>query len=66
MNESYDAITVRPVDNFIGVNISVEKAFAAYENGTSIPEIAEHFADAVEKEFRESPQVDLESLSDYE
>lgn len=66
MNDSYDAITVRPVNSSIGVNISVEKAFAAYENGTPIPEIAEHFADAVEKGFRESPQVDLESLSDYE
>ena len=66
MNDSYDAITVRPVDSSIGVNISVENAFAAYENGTPIPEIAEHFADAVEKGFRESPQVDLESLSDYE
>lgn len=66
MNDSYDAITVRSVDSSIGVNISVEKAFAAYENGTPIPEIAEHFADAVEKGFRESPQVDLESLSDYE
>ncbi len=66
MNESYDAITVRPMDSSIGVNISVEKAFAAYENGTPIPEIAEHFADAVEKGFRESPHVDLESLSDYE
>lgn len=66
MNDSYDAITVRPVDSSIGVNISVEKAFAAYENGTPIPEIAEHFADAVEKGFSESPQVDLESLSDYE
>lgn len=29
MNESYDAITVRPTDSSIGVNISVEKAFAA-------------------------------------
>ena len=66
MNDSYDAITVRPVESSIGVNVSVEKAFAAYENGTPIPEIAEHFADAVEKGFRESPQVDLESLSDYE
>ena len=55
MNESYDAITVRPTDSSIGVNISVEKAFAAYENGTPIPEMAEHFADAVEKGFRESP-----------
>ncbi len=34
MNDSYDAITVRPVDSSIGVNISVEKAFAAYENST--------------------------------
>ena len=66
MNESYDAITVRPTDSSIGVNISIEKAFASYENGTPIPEIAEHFADAVEKGFRESPQVDLESLSVYE
>ena len=66
MNESYDAITVRPMDSSIGVNISVEKEFAAYENGTPISEIAEHFADAVEKGFRESPQVDLESISDYE
>lgn len=66
MNESYDAIAVRPTDSSIGVNISVEKAFAAYENGTPIPENAEHFADAVEKGFRESPQVDLESISDYE
>jgi hypothetical protein len=66
MNDSYDAITVRPMESSVGVNISVEKAFAAYENGTPILEIAEHFADAVEKGFRESPQVDLESLSDYE
>ncbi|WP_026510990.1 DUF5688 family protein [Butyrivibrio sp. LC3010] len=66
MNGSYDAITVRPTESSIGVNISIEKAFASYENGTPIPEIAEHFADAVEKGFRESPQVDLESLSDYE
>ena len=65
MNESYDAITVRPTDSSIGVNISIEKAFASYENGTPIPEIAEHFADAVEKGFRESPQVDLESLFVY-
>ena len=42
MNESYDAITVRPTDSSIGVNISIEKAFASYENGTPIPEIAEH------------------------
>lgn len=66
MNESYDAITVRPVDSAIGVNVSIEKAFAAYENGTSISEIANHFADAVENGLRESPQFDIASISDYE
>ena len=37
MNESYDAITVRPTDSSIGVNISVEKAFGneAYKQTTS-------------------------------
>lgn len=66
MNQSYDAITVRPVDSAIGVNISVEKAFAEYENGSDIPEIVNRFADAVENGLRESPQFDLDSLSDYE
>ena len=66
MNQSYDAITVRPVDSAIGVNVSVEKAFAEYENGSDIPEIVDRFADAVENGLRESPQFDLDSLSDYE
>lgn len=66
MNDSYDAITVKPVDSAIGVNISIEKAYSEYEKGTDIAEIADHFADAVENGLRESPQFDLDSISDYE
>ena len=66
MNGSYDAITVRPQDSAIGVNVSVERAFAAYEKGEDISEIADHFADAVENGFKESPKIDIESISDYE
>ena len=66
MNDSYDAITVRPLDSAIGVNVSVERAFAAYGKGEDITEIADHFADAVENGFKESPKFDLESISDYE
>lgn len=62
MNQSYDAITVRPVDSAIGVNISVEKAFAEYEKGSDIPEIVDRFADAVENGLRELPQFDLDSI----
>ena len=66
MNGSYDAITVRPQDSAIGVNVSVERAFAAYGKGEDISEIADHFADAVENGFKESPKFDIESISDYE
>ena len=66
MNSSYDAFTVRPIDSPIGVNVSAQKAFSEHEKGTYIDDLAVSFADAVEKGLRESPQVDLESISDYE
>ena len=47
MNESYDAITVRPTDSSIGVNMSVESAYVSDENGTPLTESARRFADAV-------------------
>lgn len=66
INQNYDAITVKPVDSTIEVNISVEKTFAEYEKGSDILEIVDCFADAVEKSLSESPQFDLDSISDYE
>ena len=66
MNEGYDALTVKPIDSSIGVNINAEKAFAEYESGTSVDEVADRFADAVEKGLREQPQIDVSALTDYE
>ena len=66
LNDSYDAITVTPVGSVIGVNISVEKALDAYNNGTPIYSITERYANVIEKGLAEKPEVDLEALSDYE
>jgi len=66
LNDSYDAITVTPVGSIIGVNISVDQALDAYNNGASISSVAERFADVIEKALAEKPDLDLEVLSDYE
>ena len=34
LNDSYEAVTINPVDDQIGVNISINKCFEAYEHGT--------------------------------
>lgn len=66
LNDSYDAITVTPVGSIIGVNISVDQALDAYNNGTPIYSVTERFADVIEKALAEKPDLDLEVLSDYE
>ncbi len=66
MNNSYDAITVRPVDSAVGVNVNTEKAFAAYEKGVEIKDVVEHMADGVENSLLESPQFDLDAFNDYD
>ena len=66
MNESYDAVTVKPIDSIIGVNFNVEKAFDSYEAGTDMDEVVNHTADSVEKAFREAPQIDITAITDYE
>ena len=66
MNESYDAVTVKPIDSIIGVNFNVEKAFANYEAGTDMEEVVNHAADSLEKAFREAPQIDITAITDYE
>lgn len=66
MNNSYDAITVRPVDSAVGVNVNTEKAFADYEKGVEIKDVVEHMVDGVENSLLESPQFDLDAFNDYD
>jgi hypothetical protein len=66
MNQSYDAITVRPEDSNVGVNLNVDKAFENYQNGAGFEDVVKRSADAVEKGLNERPDFDLGSITNYE
>ncbi|MBQ3795980.1 MAG: hypothetical protein II842_06800 [Butyrivibrio sp.] len=66
MNESYEALTVKPVDANIGVNINATKCFEAYENGKPFDQIAETAADTAHRALDARPDIDMAALSDYE
>ena len=65
LNESYDAITVTPEDSKIGVNLPVNKFYEAVEDGTPYDVAVDKAISAIEGAIEKSPQVDVESLTDY-
>ena len=65
-NETYDAVTVKPENSNIGVNISATKAFEEYDNGKDFDSIAAQVADAASRAIEGRPDFDLDAISDYE
>lgn len=66
MNESYDALTVKPEDSNIGVNINITQCFKEYSDGKDINEIAAKAADIAAKAIEGRPDFDIEALRDYD
>lgn len=66
MNETYDAITVKPEDSIIGVNINATNLYKEFENGRSYDEIARGAADVAESALQNRPDFDLDSFTDYD
>ena len=65
LNESYDAMTVKPEGSQIGVNVPVDKLFKAMKNGASYEDVIEKAVDSIVNGLLNKPQLDIESLSDY-
>ena len=65
-NETYEAITVRPEDSMVGVNINASKAFEEYENGKDFDLIAKQVANAADNAIQGRPDFDLSTINDYE
>ncbi len=66
LNDSYEAVTIKPVDDQIGVNISVNKCFEAYEDGTDYNTTVDKTAQIVADSLENKPDVDLDTLTDYD
>ncbi len=65
LNESYEAITITPESSNIGMNLPVEKFFGAMEDGRSYEEIVDKAMEVIDKGIAETPQFNVDDLTDY-
>lgn len=65
LNDSYEAITITPDDSNIGMNLPVEKFFAAYEDGRPYDEVVDKAMEVIENGINERPDFNIDDLTDY-
>ena len=65
LNDSYEAMTVTPEGESIGVNIPISKFYDAYDEGMSVEEAVSRAVDLITQGFNEKPDINLDELSDY-
>ena len=66
MNETYEAFTVTPEGSNVGVNLNMERFFEAYEDGVPYSEVVQRATDIAEQGVKESPNVDIANLTNYD
>ncbi len=66
VNESYEAITITPVDSNVGMNLNVDRFYHEHERGVVFHELVDKAAEIVRKALDNIPRVDAQSLMDYE
>jgi len=65
LNQTYEAITVTPVDESIGVNLQMDKFFEAYSEGTSYDKIIDKAVEVAKVGIEQKPEINLSDLTDY-
>ena len=66
MNQTYEAITITPSGNNVGINMNLEAFENAYRSGTSFQQIADKITDQVEEHLSNMPVFDVSQITDYE
>ena len=66
LNDSYEAVTIKPVDDQVGVNISLNKCYGAYEDGTDYNEVVDKTSQLVADSLENKPEVDKEGKGSSE
>lgn len=66
MNENYEALTVKPKDGIIGVNINMDELFKAYEDGHDYGDIVDRAVTKTSSALENHPDFNLEALQDYD
>ena len=65
LNESYEALTIKPVDAEVGVNIPIDKFYGAINNGASYDEVVDRAVKTYTDGIENKPDFDIAALSDY-
>ena len=65
MNSSYEALTVKPEDSIIGVNLNATALYQQYEKGIDIDVITSKAAELAESALNSRPDFDIDSFKDY-
>lgn len=65
LNESYEAMTVKPEGSNIGVNLPIEKLYERVDD-MGFDALVDKTVEMTEKALREQPVVDAEAFSDYD
>ena len=66
LNESYEAMTVKPEGTNIRVNIGINKFYGATQDGISYDDVVDKAVKAISDGFLNQPQIDVASLTDYD
>lgn len=66
LNHNYEAITIRPEGQNIGVTLDAGRYFEVYEDGKDYEELVSLAVDTAEKGLEEQPNIDIPSLTEYE
>ncbi|WP_051524512.1 DUF5688 family protein [Pseudobutyrivibrio sp. MD2005] len=66
LNQSYDALTVRPDGSTLGVSLNFTKIAEEYENRGNYDSLVDAVAKRIENGLENAPFVDSKALTDYE
>ena len=66
LNESYEAMTVTPEGARVGVNVSLERFYEAYDEGRPMSEVVDKAVETVTHGIEQRPDFDIDSLMDYD
>ncbi len=66
MNESYEAITIKPEGSNIGMNLNVDRIYGEYSDGVDYNEILDKAVNTVERALENMPGFDVDKVTDYE
>ena len=66
MNQNYEAVTVKPEDAIIGVNLNMTEIYERYDRGMSYDTLVREVAEKADRALHDRPDFNLEALHDYD